>query len=396
MSSVPAIVGTDRAGVLLWDEDRQGLTNVALAGYTPEEAERLRTLVVRPADWPLLAEVVADPAPRRYAADDAVNEVARELMERSQTAEALYVPVVIRGELFGIITGDRALGSAARPFTGELRQRLAGLADQAATAFDNTRLLEQERETVARLREADRLKSEFLGIVSHELRTPLAVLLGAARTLQWRGDGLGDDVRSELLSSMIRRGDDLNRIVEDLLQASGTINLAVQAVDIAGMCRSAVADASDLAPDRTIRCCADDKIVIVADEGRLRQVVENLLTNAMKYAPKSDIDVTAASCDGEVYIEVADEGPGMTQDEVARAFDPFYQADSSPIRRVGGLGLGLYICRRIVEAHGGRIGIDATPGRGTTVRMALPQVGAPATPAFSSVAPAVPRAPQET
>src|SRR5439155_11470949 len=94
VSSVPAIVGTDRAAVLLWDDERQGLTNVALTGYAPEEAERLHGLVVRPADWPLLTEVVADPTPRRYAADDAMNELARELMARSQTAEALYVPVV--------------------------------------------------------------------------------------------------------------------------------------------------------------------------------------------------------------------------------------------------------------------------------------------------------------
>jgi len=108
------------------------------------------------------------------------------------------------------------------------------------------------------------------------------------------------------------------------------------------------------------------------------------------------IDVTAAQHDGEVWVEVADQGPGMTQDEVARAFDPFYQADSSPIRKVGGLGLGLYICRRIVEAHGGRITIEATQGQGTIVRLALPLVGTPVTPSFSSVAPAVPRAPRGT
>src|SRR5439155_4216322 len=115
-----------------------------------------------------------------------------------------------------------------------------------------------------------------------------------------------------------------------------------------------------------------DPVPVVADVHRVRQVVDNLLTNAVKYAPGSAGRVEARSEGETVSLIVADQGPGMSTEHAARAFEPFYQGSAPVNRGAGGVGLGLHIARRIVEAHGGSIRIDSRPGQGTTIRLVLP------------------------
>jgi signal transduction histidine kinase len=122
----------------------------------------------------------------------------------------------------------------------------------------------------------------------------------------------------------------------------------------------------------------EESVVVRADAFRVRQVVDNLVENAHKYGgPDGAIDVAVAWAGGgeEAHVCVTDTGPGMTAEQAAHAFDAFYQGDSSAVRKVGGLGLGLHICRRIVDAHGGRIWLDSSPGEGTRVTLALPVDG---------------------
>jgi signal transduction histidine kinase len=317
--------------------------------------------------------------PRVFRADDEDGDAfIRDAQRSFGLVETIAVPITTGEQVLGVVCVARSEGPA-RGLSPALLARLEGLADQAAVALENARRLEQERAATDQLREADRLKSEFLAVVSHELRTPLSVMMGAARTLQWRGDGLETATRADLVESVVRRGEQLDRLVQDLLEASGDIKLEVAPVDLAAVVRMAVSDAAGLYPGAPIRCNANgDAVTVVADGFRVRQVVDNLLGNAAKYAPGATIEVDVGCTDRGGWLCVADAGLGMTADQVERAFDPFYQADSSAVRKVGGLGLGLHICRRIVHAHGGDIWIESQPGQGTRVKLSLPAEG-PAT-----------------
>jgi signal transduction histidine kinase len=204
----------------------------------------------------------------------------------------------------------------------------------------------------------------------------LNVMMGAARTMQWRGGALDDATLSALIESITRRGEQLNRLVEDLLQASGDIQLELEPVDVPATLRTAVADSQGLHPDAPITCTVPaESVVVRADAFRVRQVVDNLIENAHKYGAGGAIDVSVVWRDDDAEVSVSDAGPGMSAEEAERAFDAFYQGDSSAVRRVGGLGLGLHICRRIIEAHGGRIRLESQPGAGTSVRFTLPAAG---------------------
>jgi signal transduction histidine kinase len=246
--------------------------------------------------------------------------------------------------------------------------RLTGVAAQAAVALENARLLEVERAGIARIRETDKLKSEFLSVVSHELRTPLSVMLGAIRTLQWRRDSLTPEIADDLVDSIVRRGEELDHLVNDLIAASGDIDLDVTDVDLAAVARSSVADHQALHPEREMCAECANPVDVQADAPRVREIIDILLDNASKHAPGARVQVDAGIAGTEGWVSVCDDGPGMTPEQTARAFEPFWQGDSSTVRRVGGMGL---------EAHGGRIWIESSAEKGLCVRFAMPIGGPP-------------------
>jgi signal transduction histidine kinase len=377
--AVPRLVGFDRAAVLVYEPRGELIRMVAASGYNAEEAAGLLGREVRPDDTPLLRDMVADPGFRYFRTDQVDDPYTRASMEAAGSVELVCVPIVSGNQLLGAIAADNTT-RPLRGMGGVVVDRLAGLAAQAAIALENGRLLEQERATMAELRKTDEQKSEFLAVVSHELRTPLSVMMGAARTLQWRGDDIPAGMRGELIESVVRRGEQLNRLVDDLLQASGDVKLETAPVDVGSIARMAVADAAAYYRDRHLRSSANGAgppIVVRADAFRVRQVIDNLLNNAVKYAPEGVTTVEVTWSGNDALLCVADSGPGMDEDHAEHAFDPFYQADSSAVREVGGLGLGLHICRRIVEAHGGHIWLESQPGRGTRVKFTLPAGGPP-------------------
>ena len=373
-TAVADVVKLDRAAVFLLDPETGRMSTAAVHGYPSPLAEALSSLDFGPEDAPVLLELVARPRIAQVT-PDAEDPFVRAGFERFGAVESFLAPVVgSSGQVLGVLTADRMTG----PTTGlspDLSDRLQGLAGQASIALDNVRLLDQERSVADQLRESDRMKSEFLAVVSHELRTPLSVMMGAARTLQWRSEDLDPTMREELIDSVVRRGEGLNRLVEDLLQASTQIKLEVAAVDLAALVRTAVADAQSIHPDRELRWIAPEQpVVLPIDAVRIRQVVDNLVENATKYAPGGTISVEVGWIGEDGYLCVADAGPGLPADQSDRAFDAFFQGDSSAVRKVGGLGLGLHICRRIVDAHGGRIWMESAPGEGTRVKVRLPAV----------------------
>jgi signal transduction histidine kinase len=370
-AAVPRLIGLDRATVTLWDPAVGGARVVATRGIPPPILRVSEAQVFSPTELPTVAARVREGKPFAINPNDPA--LAGEDVLWHDAVEVLIAPVFARGQFLGVISAARS-GGPARGVSGEIGARLAGIAAQAAAGLERARLIAAERRVAEQLRQADRAKSEFLAIVSHELRTPISVMLGAARTLQLRAGELDDHTRRDLAESIARRAEQLDRLVTDLLLSAGDITLEPQVVDLAGLARSAVADAQTLHPETTVRLelPADARLTVEADPYRLRQVLDNLITNAVKYAPGSPVTVSAGCDDGRVWVAVADRGPGMTPEDARRAFEPFFQADSSAVRRVGGLGLGLHICKRIVEAHGGTIRIDTAPGDGTTVTVTLP------------------------
>ena len=175
-------------------------------------------------------------------------------------------------------------------------------------------------------------------------------------------------------------------LVEDLLLLARLDQqrpLTFAPVDLAGIAGDAVHDAKAVQPERPIVLHLDESLtdvpVVRGDEGRLRQVVGNLVTNALTHTPRDarvTVTVAQAPDDADVLVlQVADEGPGMEPADAARAFERFYRADASRNRSAGGTGLGLAIVSSLVAAHGGSVGLDTAPGKGTVVTVRLPRGG---------------------
>ena len=239
-------------------------------------------------------------------------------------------------------------------------------AAELATAFNV--MLDEHAASEARLR-------RFVSDSSHELRTPVAAIRGF--TDLYRAGAL--EAPGQLDDAMRRIGAEGARmagLVDDLLLLARLDEgrpLASEPVDIAALLHDAALDASATHPSRSLTVDAAGPIVVRGDEHRLRQVVANLVANALVHAPDSAIRLTGSrSADGSVVVQVADTGVGLEPDDAARAFDRFWRADASRRRSGSGSGLGLSIVRAIVEAHGGRASMDSRPGSGTTVTVRLP------------------------
>jgi signal transduction histidine kinase len=217
-------------------------------------------------------------------------------------------------------------------------------------------------------RALEELKSDFIATVSHELRTPLAAIYGCARTLLRPDLRLGDEDASRLLEVIAQESERLTRIVADILLANqldaGRLRLTDQEVDMAGVARDVVDEMRatlDGREDITLEMVgAVEGLLVTGDEDRLRQVLLNLVDNAVKYSP------------------VSDQGLGIPHGELQRIFGKFYRVDPQQTRGVGGTGLGLYICRELVRRMEGRVWVTSREGQGSTFIVDLPLAAAPA------------------
>jgi signal transduction histidine kinase len=255
-------------------------------------------------------------------------------------------------------------------------------------AIQHSKQLEREKadlkEELAHLAEVDRLKDEFLALVSHELRSPITVILGMAQTLGNRPELAATPDGHEMLSRMVRQGGRLRDMVEQILQASAF------AADRSPALRQIMVPLSDLvhelASDK--RAADPDHPILVSvpslprsvfgDPEALRAVLSNLVDNAGKHAPShTPIEITVDQPYGWTRIMVADHGPGVAAEDRERIFAPFTQLDASTTRRVGGVGLGLFLVDRFVRGMGGRVWVDETPGGGATFIVELPDAEAP-------------------
>ena len=272
--------------------------------------------------------------------------------------------------------------------TGPLRSALLLLAVAAALGggllfFFLLRRLRAAREEQRRLAEINAVREEFMSIVSHELRTPVTGLLGFLQTTLDHWDAMSDDDRRAALNRASTNARRLHALTRDVLDTasieSGELSYVFEVVDVNAEVVSAATAAQDLQPTRPISVSTPDVHAWVqADPERVQQVLTNLLDNASKNsAPEVPIDISVSTEGREVQVSVTDRGAGIPSDELSRVFDKFVRGRATDTR---GTGLGLYICKRIVQAHGGRIWATSEPG-GTVLTFALPLVPAPTPPA---------------
>ncbi len=238
----------------------------------------------------------------------------------------------------------------------------------------NSMLAEIELSFAQRLAAEERLR-QFVADASHELRTPVTSIRGYAELFR-RGAG---DRPADLANVMLRierEGERMGALVEELLllaRLDQGLPLEHQPVDLAPVVDAAVDAARAADPKRPIDVDARGSLVVLGSESRLRQVVDNLLTNARVHTPAATpIHVRLAADDEEIVLEIADEGPGVSAEETDKIFERFYRTDRSRTRSQGGVGLGLAIVRSLVEAHGGVVGYSARPGGGSIFRIVLP------------------------
>jgi signal transduction histidine kinase len=234
-------------------------------------------------------------------------------------------------------------------------------------------------------RALERMRSDFVATASHELRTPMTSIYGAARTLLRDDIELSTDRRRTFVEMIATESGRLSRIVDDILLASrldaGRVDVATKSCDAGELTRNVVDTAQMRAPSNVkLRIEAPQELPeIAADPDRLRQVLVNILDNAIKYSPDGgEVVVSLAVDDGQVRFWVRDEGLGFPASERERIFDRFHRLDPDQTGGVGGTGLGLYICRELVERMDGRIWAESRPGQGSSFFVELPQVASAA------------------
>lgn len=233
---------------------------------------------------------------------------------------------------------------------------------------------------ITREKELDEMKSQLLSTVSHELRTPLASIKGFATTLLRDDVEWDDGSRREFLAIIDEESDRLTELIGNLLDMSrieaGTLRVEVEPTDLRPIIQGTVAGFRMITRAHEIEVnLPPDLPAVMADPRRARQILRNLVENAIKYSPDGGpIVITSRVTSGDVQTSVVDRGIGIEEQQLEHIFDRFYQVDSASTRKVGGSGLGLSICKAIVEAHHGKLWVESQPGAGSTFHFTLPLV----------------------
>ena len=351
--------GAEGASLLLWDEDADSLSSprtgvTARRGIVAEQALQQQRVMV-----------FDDPA--------AADPEHADLYAEYDAKVIIAAPVTASERRLGVL----AIYSAYPPiFQHEEVEVLEMVAGQAALILE-VRAFAEETAALAAREEATQLKEEFLSAAAHDLRTPLTTLLGQAQLMQRRlARNPGAPTDAEGVERLVGQAERMRDLVNDLLDATRADQVAFvevfEPVDLDEVVRGEV---SRVVSDRhEVVIESDGGAIVEGDPARLRQLLQNLLDNAVKYSPAGgSIRVEVRPTVTEVHLTVRDEGVGISPSQMAHLFERFWRASTTDSRRATGMGLGLYICRRIVEGHGGRIWAESQgSGSGSAFRVALP------------------------
>ncbi|MEO0598975.1 MAG: GAF domain-containing sensor histidine kinase [Chloroflexota bacterium] len=291
------------------------------------------------------------------------------------TRSLLGVPLTYKNRVIGVL---EALNKHSMPWTKADRVHLSTLAAQAAVAIENTKLVSDLKKANRDLNEVDKLKNDFIAIASHELRTPLGVIMGYASFLQEEESESAKEHAGKVLESALK----LRKIIEDMVNLrylkQNRADLHISNIKTSSLMKAVTSDLIALMDlqdyDFSYEPPEEDKLLAV-DATRISMALTNLMHNAISFTDdggKITLKATLVS-KREMHISVTDNGIGIAPEQIDKIFGEFYQVEDHMVRKHGGLGIGLSICRAIVEAHGGRIWAESDGvGKGATFTMALP------------------------
>ena len=289
---------------------------------------------------------------------------------------SLVVPMMIKNEVIGTLEVQAHENEA---FSQEQAVALEMVANLAAVAIENVRLLEVEANARQVAEEANRAKDEFLSVLSHEMRTPLNAIFGWTRML--KSGGLNETLKNQAIETIERNARLQNDLIEDLLDVSriisGKMRLDCEKIDFVSIVESCVETARPLAQEKDIEFAFYTQTAsqnIFGDTTRIQQIVNNLLNNAIKFTPTGGrISVSLSLKNEKIQLQIVDTGIGISEAFLPFIFDRFKQADSTTKRSYSGLGLGLTIVRHLTELHGGHIKVSSEgENLGSTFVIELP------------------------
>jgi signal transduction histidine kinase len=364
---------------VLFLQEGEVLVTAASHGTTAEFADHLRRSRPRPShETPTRLAALE----RRVVhvddllADPSFSPRPVDLYRRENVRTVLSVPMLREGALVGVITTWRR---ELRPFSEKQIALVRTFADQAVIALENVRLFNELADKSHQLEVASRHKSEFLANMSHELRTPLNAIIGFSEALTERMFGDLTDKQAEYLRDISASGHHLLSLINDILDLSkieaGRMELELADFDLPHALLNALTLVRDRAARRGIALhqAVDERLgSIRGDERKVKQVLLNLLSNALKFTPEGGrVEVRASAADGVAEISVTDTGIGIAPEDHQAVFEEFRQVGTAA-KKVEGTGLGLALSRKFVELHGGRIWVKSQLGTGSTFTFTLP------------------------
>jgi len=366
------LTATEAASIMLYDEKADELRFAAATGLGAEQLALMRVpidnsiagSIFKSGRAMLITEANKDP--RHY---DRIDEAIE-----FDTRTILGVPLSLKDRNIGVLEVINKCDDAL--FSEEDTQVLSTLAAQAAIAIQNAQFISALQIAYKKLDDLDRLKSDFIAIASHELRTPLGLILGYASMLKDEAGGAAAQKLDVVVQSALR----LRGLIEDMVNLShvesGQIGLRLETFCLQDLVQLVHMECDSLATAKNQSVSLNlpaEPLQISADRAKLTVVLNNLLTNAIKFTPGGGrIMVWVEPRNGETWVSVADSGVGIPVADLERIFERFYQVEPHLTRRQGGMGLGLPIAKAIIELHGGRIWAESVQGKGSRFTFTLP------------------------
>ena len=372
------LIGADGCTIFEYDEPAEQFHLRATRNLEPRLVELARGTPLRRGDQGILGRLPSERQPVQVpdiTVGSYSSPISAALIEAGYRA-VVAVPLIREDHLIGALTMNRKIPGEFPPETVELLQTFA---TQSALAIQNARLFREIEEKSRELEAASRHKSEFLANMSHELRTPLNAIIGFSEVLNERMFGELNEKQDEYLKDIYASGQHLLSLINDILDLSkieaGRMELELAEFDLPSAIENALILVRERATRRgiTLGRTIDDRLgMLRGDERKVKQVLLNLLSNALKFTPEGGrIDVSAHLQDGVAEIAVADTGVGIAPEDQEAIFEEFRQVGTAD-KKVEGTGLGLALSRKFIELHGGRIWVQSKVGKGSTFTFTLP------------------------
>lgn len=359
-----------RLEVAAAEDDLSNLRGLKIRGWRagPDAGETIAEALM--AGRATMIPALTDDVARAITPDGRQCELAR----GSGIGSLIAAPLRARGRTFGVVT--MASRFSGRIFDGNDLALIGDLAHRASFAVENARLLREAQEAAVELRRANAAKDEFLGLISHELRTPITTIYGNAEVLRRLGDRLEPEDREMAVSDIEQEAQRLSRLVDNifvLARIEGGNELTPEPLLARRLVDKVAAEHIQRFPHRQVRNhVGDDLPPLMAEPTYVDQILRNLVGNAEKYSPPGEpIDIESVQAGDMVEFRVMDRGGGIPAGEEDKVFTAFYRSPSNA-GKAAGTGIGLAVCRRLVEAQGGAIWAGPREGGGTVIRFTLP------------------------